>query len=171
MTYNLQLTWVKNSSIIWPWNILIWRLFSECLWKSILHNRSCSHFKYHWGFSWWNKANLRDLIAATGPVILLKLDSNSQFFSPCALHLEKQYSTSSILRQALCTISNPWVNSNSICSLETLNSDQNCRFFVPRDLEISWMILETNRAPLLYYVKLCASFQIHRWIQTGVTVR
>ena len=28
-----------------------------------------------------------------------------------------------------------------------------------------------NRALLLYYVKLCASFQIHRWIQTGVTVR
>ena len=30
-----------------------------------------------------NKANLRDLIAATGLVILLKLDSNHQFFSPC----------------------------------------------------------------------------------------
>ena len=28
-----------------------------------------------------------------------------------------------------------------------------------------------NRAPLLYYIKLCASFQIHQWIQTGVTVR
>ena len=27
-----------------------------------------------------NKANLRDLIAATGLVILLKLDSNRQFF-------------------------------------------------------------------------------------------
>ena len=25
--------------------------------------------------------------------------------------------------------------------------------------------------PLLYYIKLCASFQIDRWIQTGVTVR
>ena len=29
-----------------------------------------------------NKANLRDLIAATGLVILFKLDSNHQFFSP-----------------------------------------------------------------------------------------
>ena len=27
-----------------------------------------------------------------------------------------------------------------------------------------------NRASLLYYIKLCASFQIHWWIQTGVTV-
>ena len=68
-----------------------------------------------------NKANLRDLIAATGLVILLKLDSNHQFFSPC-------------------------------------------------DLEIWWMTLKKNRAPLLYYVKLCASFQIHRWIRNGVTV-
>ena len=69
-----------------------------------------------------NKANLRDLIAATCLIILLKLDSNSPFFSP-------------------------------------------------RDLEIWWMTLNNNRAPLLYYIKLCASFQIHWWIQTGVTVR
>ena len=44
-------------------------------------------------------------------------------------------------------------------------------FFVLCDLEIWWMTLENNRAPLLYYTKLCASFQIHRWIQIGVTVR
>ena len=31
--------------------------------------------------------------------------------------------------------------------------------------------LKNNRAPPLYYVKFCASFQSHRWIQTGVTVR
>ena len=30
---------------------------------------------------------------------------------------------------------------------------------------------KNNRTPLLYYVKLCASFQSHRWIQTGGTVR
>ena len=33
----------------------------------------------------FNKANLRDLIAATGLVILLKLDSNHRFFSPMSL--------------------------------------------------------------------------------------
>ena len=32
------------------------------------------------------------------------------------------------------------------------------------------MTSKNNRAPLLYCVKLCASFQIHRWIQTEVTV-
>ena len=75
--------------------------------------------------NWWmtfNKANLSNLIAATGLVILLKLDSIRQFFSPC-------------------------------------------------DLEILWMTPKKNRAPLLYYIKLCASFLIHQWIQTGVTVR
>ena len=30
---------------------------------------------------------------------------------------------------------------------------------------------KNNRAPLLYYVKLCASFQTHWWIQTAVTVQ
>ena len=44
-------------------------------------------------------------------------------------------------------------------------------FFSPCDHEIWWMTLKSNKAPLLYYVNLCASFQIHRWIQTGVTVR
>ena len=28
-----------------------------------------------------------------------------------------------------------------------------------------------NRTPLLYYIKLCASFQSHGWFQTGVIVR
>ena len=69
-----------------------------------------------------NKANLRDLIAATDLVILLKLDLNRRFFSPC-------------------------------------------------DLEVWWMTPKNNRAPLLCYFKLCASFRSHWWIQTGVTVR
>ena len=74
---------------------------------------------------WWmtlNKANLRDLIAATGLVILHKLDLNHRFFSPC-------------------------------------------------DLEIWWMTKKNNRAPLLCYFKLFASFHSHWWIQTGVKVR
>ena len=51
------------------------------------------------------------------------------------------------------------------------NSGENRQFFVPCDLEIWWMTLENNRAPLLYYIKLSASFEIHRWIETEVTVR
>ena len=44
-------------------------------------------------------------------------------------------------------------------------------FFVTYDLEIWWMTLKNNRAPLLCHIKLCASFHHHMWIQTGVTVR
>ena len=74
------------------------------------------------------------------------------------------------ITSSLYIISTPSGNSNwSYCS-ETLNSGQNQRFFVPYDLEIWWMTLKNNRAPLLCYIKLCASFQSHWWIQTGVTV-
>ena len=73
-------------------------------------------------FSTINKANLRDLIAATGLVILLKLDSNRLFFSTC-------------------------------------------------DLKTWWMTSKNYRAPLLHYIKLCASFQTPRWIHSRVTVQ
>ena len=63
------------------------------------------------------------------------------------------------------------MNWNWSYSSETLNSGQNRRFFVLCDLEIWWMTVENSRAHLLYHIKLCASFQIHRWIQIGVTVR
>ena len=41
-------------------------------------------------------------------------------------------------------------------------------------LEFDWqwlMTLKNNRAPLLCYLKLCATFHSHRWIKTGVTLR
>ena len=78
---------------------------------------------------------------------------------------------SSTLHQALCIISNPSVNSNCSCCPQTLNSGQNRRFFAPCDLEIQWMTLKNNRDHLLCYIKLCASFQSHRWFQPEVTVR
>ena len=55
-------------------------------------------------------------------------------------------------------------------SPKTLNSGQNRQFFVPCDLEIWWMTLKNNRAPLLCCFKLCASFHSHQWIQTKVTI-
>ena len=56
-------------------------------------------------------------------------------------------------------------------SPETPNLGQTRRFLEPCDLEIWQMTLKNNRAPLLPYFKLCASFHHHIWIQTGVTVR
>ena len=85
--------------------------------------------------------------------------------------LAKQYDTSSIEHQSLCIISNPLVQSKWSYSPEMLNSGQNQWFFVPCDLGILWMTLKNNRAPLLYYAKLSASFQSHWWIQTWVTIQ
>ena len=76
-----------------------------------------------------------------------------------------------MLLEALCSILYPFMISNWSYSPETPNLGQNQRFFSPCDLEIWRMTLKNNRAPLLYYFKLCASFRSHWWIQTGVTVR
>ena len=62
------------------------------------------------------------------------------------------------------------MNSNWSYSPETHSLVQIQQFFVPCDLEIWWMTLKNKRTPRLYHVKLCASFQSHYWIQTGVTV-
>ena len=52
-----------------------------------------------------------------------------------------------------------------------LKLDSNRQFFRPCDREIWRMTLQNNRAPLLCYFKLCASFRSHWWIQTSITVR
>ena len=51
------------------------------------------------------------------------------------------------------------MNSNQSYSPETLNGGPNSLYFVLCYLDIWWMTLENKRAPLLYYIKLCASFQ------------
>ena len=73
-------------------------------------------------------ANLRDLIAATDLIILLKIGFKASIFRQCNLEIddiEKQKDTSSMLHQALCIISKPSVNSNWNYSTEMLNSGQN----------------------------------------------
>ena len=61
--------------------------------------------------------------------------------------------------------------SNWSYSPETPNLGQIRRFLDPCDLEIWRMTLKNNKAPLLSNIKLYASFYLHMWIQTGVTVR
>ena len=63
------------------------------------------------------------------------------------------------------------MNSNWSYSPETPNLGQIRQFLEPCDLDIWWMTLKNNRAPLFSNIKLCASFHHHVWIQTGVTVR
>ena len=56
-------------------------------------------------------------------------------------------------------------------SPETPNLGQIQRFLESCDLEIWRMTLKNNRAPLLCYFKLLASFRNHWCIETWVTVR
>ena len=50
-------------------------------------------------------------------------------------------------------------------------SESNSTFLEPCGLEIWRMTFKNDRAPLLCYFNLCASFRSHWWIQTGVRVR
>ena len=168
-----------------------------------------------------NKANLRDLIAASRLVILLNLDLNNRFFKPCDLEiwwmtsknnrepllyyiklsasfqiqtavtvwkqfgsksaifcpmwpwnliddLEKQQGTSPMPHWALCIISKPSVNSSLSYSPETLNLGQNWQFFCP-----VWPLnlKDDFEKPLLYCLKLCASYHSHHWILNEVKVQ
>ena len=70
-----------------------------------------------------------------------------------------------------CATSNPLVNSNLSYSPETPNLGQIWRFLELCEVEIWRMTLQNNRAPLLCYFRICASFLTHWWIQTWVTVR
>ena len=63
------------------------------------------------------------------------------------------------------------MNSSWSYSPETPNLGQNRRLLGPCDLAIWRMTVKNNRASLLCYFKLCASFRSHRWFQTWVTVR
>ena len=122
-----------------------------------------------------NKANLRDLIAATGLVIsnwiqivnfsarvTVKFDGWS-----CKTIGHLFYATSSFVHHFVAI----GELKNLSYSPKTPNLEQIWRFLEPCYLEIWRMTLQNNRAPLLCYFKLCASFHHHMWIQTGVTVR
>ena len=114
-----------------------------------------------------NKANLRDLISATGLIILLKLNSNRRFFSQCDLEIwwmtSKNNRAPLLYYVKLCASFeiHRWIKPGVTVRKPTIGVKIG-DFFVPCDLDIWHMTLKNNRAPLLYYVKLCASFQSHR---------
>ena len=104
-----------------------------------------------------NKANLTDLIAAIGLVILHKLDSNRRFFS---VTLKFDGWRWKLIRHLFYTTSifvhHFKAMSEFKLELQSGNT-QLSDFFVLCDLKIWWMILKNNRAPLLCYIKLCCS--------------
>ena len=123
-----------------------------------------------------NIANLRDLIAATGLVILLKLDLNRRFFSPC--DLEIWWMTPKNNRAPLlcyfklfASFRSHWWIQTEVTVGKRLIWVKIDTFFKLCDLEIWRLTFKNNREPLLCYFKLCASFHNHWCIQTGLRVR
>ena len=121
------------------------------------------------------KANLRDLIAATGLVILLKLDSNRRFFARVTLKFDGWHLK--IIRHVFYTISSFVYHFISISEFKLELQSRNTQSGSNSTIILAvwpWNLtedLENNRAPLLFYFKLCASFRSHWWIQTWVRVR
>ena len=113
-----------------------------------------------------NKSNLRDLIAATGLAILLKLDLNRRLFCPKFRNsmddLKTKYGTTSILRQALYITSKLSVNSNWSYSPEKTQFGSKFATFVPIDLKPCRMTLKNNGAPIL-----CHSNFVHHCIDSS----
>ena len=108
----------------------------------------------------------------------LKLGQIWQLFAFCALQILRmtlKNNRASLLRSIkLCASFHHhiWIQTGVTVRLVILlKLDLNRWFFSPCDLEIWWMTPKNNRAPLLCYFKLFASFRSHWWIQTGVTVR
>ena len=121
----------------------------------------------------WGIWKLRPAYITEAP----NLGQNRWCFVPCDLDIWwmtlENHRASLLCCFKHCTTfhSHQLVNSNWSYSLETPNLGQNRWFLEPCDLEIWRMTLKNNRAPLLCYSKLYASFRSHWWIQAGVTVR
>ena len=121
-----------------------------------------------------NKANLRDLISATSLVILLKLDSHWRFFSPRELEIwwkTMENNRAPLLYHAkLCaSFQSPGWIQTGVTVRKRPNLGQN-QWFISRVTLKFYRWPWHNRTPLLCHFTFCASFRIHWWIQTGVTV-
>ena len=121
-----------------------------------------------------NKANLRDLIAATGLVISNWIQIVN-FSARVTVKFEGWprktighlfYATSSFVHHFVAIGEFKLELQSGNAKLGKIR-----RFSEPCDLEIWRMTLKNNKAPLLCYFKLCAAFRSYWWIQTGVTVR
>ena len=65
-----------------------------------------------------------------------------------------------------------WMTPNKSEGFDSCDRPSNLtQILRPCDLEIWCMTPKNYKARLLYNIKLCVSFHIHQWIQTGVTVR
>ena len=127
--------------------------------------KNCQIF---FGRLWNNKANLRDLIAYSNWIQINFSAGVTLKFAGWPRQITRHlfYTTSSFVHHFEAI-------SEFKLELQSGNAQfgSNLTILELCDLEIWQMTLKNNRAPLLCYLKLCASFRSHWWIPTGVTVR
>ena len=104
------------------------------------------------------------------------LGQNRWCFVPCDLEiwwmtLENNRASLLCCFKLCATFHSHWWIQTGVTVRKRPNLGQIRRFLEPCDLAIWCMTLKNNRAPLLCYFKLYASFRSHQWIQAGVTVR
>ena len=104
------------------------------------------------------------------------LGQNRWCFVPCDLEiwwmtLENNRASLLCCFKLCATFHSHWWIQTGVTVRKRPNLGQIRRFLEPCDLAIWCMTLKNNRAPLLCYFKIYASFRSHRWIQAGVTVR
>ena len=152
----------------WPWKI-IGHLFYTT--SSFVH-----HFKSIGGFKQKLQSGNTQFDSCDRPSNL-KLDSNRQFFHPCDHEIwcmtSKNNRALLLYYVKFCASFQIhwWIQTGFIVQKPSIRVKIGDILSRVTFLEIRWVTLENNRAPLLYYTKLCASFQSHRWSQTWVTVR
>ena len=156
------LTYIKFNT--WGSIYVFFRYIS--LWTRTHQTICCKAF-----LSWNNKANLRDLIAATGLVISNWIQIVN--FSACVTVKFDGWPRKT-LGHFFYTTSSFVHHFKSIDEFKLDLQSRNAQF--GSKLVICyhvwpWNLMNDNRAPLLCYFKLCAAFCSHWWIQTGVTVR
>ena len=116
-----------------------------------------------------NKANLRDLIAATC-LVFSNWIQIINFSAPVTVKFDGWpqktighffYTTSSFVHHFKSI-------GEFKLDLESRNTQFGSKWWyvIPCDLEIWWMTLENIRTPLLCYFMLCAAFRTRWWIQT-----
>ena len=149
-----------------PCDLEIWRMtFKNNRAPLLCYFKLCASFRSHW----WIQTGVR---VRKHPI----LGQIRRFLEPCDLEIWRMTFKNNraplLCYFKLCASfrSHWWIQTGVRVRKHPILG-QIRRFLEPCDLEIWRMTLKNNRAPLLCYFKLCASFRSHWWIQTGVRVR
>ena len=135
-------------------------------------NYDAEKFKLNETRQIWGIWKLRPAYSPETPI----LGQNRWCFVPCDLEilwmtLENNRASLLCCFKLCATFHSNWWIQTGVTVRKRPNLGQIRRFLEPCDLAIWCMTLKNNRAPLLCYFKLYASFRSHQWIQAGVRVR